>query len=154
MISQNSEEIEKVISLEEEPEISKEEKGKKNIKNEKESQECNIKNIETFSFMDENEKNDNSTFFEIETLDKVFSVKQIQSENNLNNGLYQKIPYDKIRAIIQKDNVIYKRKNNITPQHYNKRIRYLGKKIKRDNLTFNKSKNKKTCDGLYKSFLI
>ena len=92
--------------------------------------------------MDENEKNDNSTFFEIENYDKD-KINILEQSKNITKSLfcpfYKKIPINQIRKIIEKDNIIYKRKNNITPEHYNKRNKFLGKKTKRKN---NDDKNK------------
>lgn len=70
------------------------------------------KNLETFSFMDENEKNDNSTFFEIENYDKD-KINILEQSKNITKSLfcpfYKKIPINQIRKIIEKDNIIYKR---------------------------------------------
>ena len=75
-------------------------------------------NLEEFSFMDENEKS--STFFEI--------------SKSSPSTFFKKVPFNQIKKIIEKDNIIYKKKNNITLEHYNKRNKYLGKKTKREKI--------------------
>ena len=98
-----------------------------------EQEKCDNKNFETFSFMDENEKN--STFFEI--------------SKNLPSPLFKKIPYNQIKKIIEKDNIIYKKKNIITLEHYNKINNFLGKKTKREK---NEKKNNKNNFFISKSY--
>ena len=114
--------------------INKKEEFEKNLSNIDEIQNNFNKNLDIFSFMDENEKNENSTFFEIENFDKDKMNALDQSKNmekSLFSPFYKKIPINQIRKIIEKDNIIYKRNNNITLEHYSKRNKFLGKKTKR-----------------------
>ena len=93
------------------------------------------KNIETLPFIDENKKSEKSSFLEFEILDKEIinnnTFKQIS--DNLTKSFFKKIPYNEIKSIVQQDNIIYKKNNNIPLENYNKRNRFLGKKTKRKN---------------------
>ena len=100
---------------------------KKNVLNLNEIIHFENKNLDTFSFIDESEKNDNSIIFEFENFEKE-KIPNPDKSKNSNPTYFTKIPYDKIKSIIKQDNIIYKKKNNISPDNYNKRIRYLDKK--------------------------
>ena len=93
------------------------------------------KNIETLSFMDENKKSEKSSILEFEILNKEIinnnTFKQIS--DNLTKSFFKKISYNEIKNIVQQDNIIYKKNNNIPLENYNKRNKFLGKKTKRNN---------------------
>lgn len=114
---------------------------KKNVLNLNEIIHFENKNLDTFSFIDESEKNDNSIIFEFENFEKE-KIPNPDKSKHSNPTYFTKIPYDKIKSIIKQDNIIYKKKNNISPDNYNKRIRYLGKKTNRaEKCKFNFSLN-------------
>ena len=92
-----------------------------------------IQNIDLFSFSEENKKIENSSIIGSDTFDKEIINNEIFNPfSNLTKGYYKKIPYNKIKNVIQQDNIIYKKNNNLPLENYNKRCKFLGKKVKRE----------------------